>query len=491
MGICRGRRKEHQLHPLDTFYRIVDRSSPGEIDEGDISILFQLVYQHSFHGRFGIPREEDLADVAARTFGGLDPPLGERCGRWIDGPLTDPSYRNRLLENLSGFCALYPLGFPIAVAPDALPMRRELPEKFIYLFALAASPATSVDTLQYLHWDLLQISGEVGLQGVILGAHVAWIDRDGRVRRALMVDGRGLPVDTIFEEPVRPDIVHIGHLSSDAERTAHRELSKLFRRSRIRMVNPYSPGVEICDSKFRTSSVLRSAGVKVPDCLLISRFSERSGEALLRRIAPFLKAHEGRDIFVQPDRGTEGVGCRVFEAGGNDAIDGIIGYVLSRDDDVIVRAGAGNVEYRDEGGSFSPVFRMNVSFDGRGWHAESGFALIGHGVVSGSSNSGKIDINRAFGSLYSGGRPLDLKDVEMGGIRETICRAAEAVFSGSEPLLILGVDFVLEATDGGIEPLILDLNPRCVIPGSYRIGPGRPELGLGESFWRGVLKRAN
>ncbi len=482
--------KESLAPILDQFYRIVDRSSPEEIDCGDVSILFQLIYQHFFHEDTCIPREGDLVDMAVRIFEGLGHPFGEKGKSWVDGPLSDPSYRSRLIEILSDFCSLYPLGFPISVVAETIsPSSPELSGKFIYLFAFDASPVTSVDTLQYLHWELRQLSPDISLEGGILGAHANWIGLNGDIDRALLVDGRGIPTDFVFEEPIKPDIAHIGHLSCETERDVHRELFELFESSEVRMVNPYSSGVEICESKFRTSSVLKSAGIKVPRCTLISKFSERSEGALTERIGSFLKACGKRRIFVQPDRGTEGVGCRMFEALDDDVTREIVSYVLSMDDDVIVRAGIGNVEYRDEEDTFFPVFRINASFDGEGWHAESGFALIGHGVVSGSSNCGKIDINQAFRSLYFRGKPLDVGDGEIGQFREMVCGAVEAIFRGSEPPLILGVDFVLEVMDGGIEAFILDVNPRCVIPGSYRIGPVRSELGLGRSFWSGVLGR--
>jgi hypothetical protein len=211
--------------------------------------------------------------------------------------------------------------------------------------------------------------------------------------------------------------------------------------------------------------LLADSRVASPAARFVSRFTQAKPQALQRIREEF----PNRDLYVQPDRGTEGTGC-VYLA--KDVLLDEEQPEFLTDQDLVVRERVGNLAY----GGRDFVVRINVTYDGKTFAAESGYCLVGDKVVSAAAGAVKENIHRVLGGL-------GLEEGETDAIRAAACAAIKAVSQGSTPPRLAGVDLVLEKK-ADLVPHVIDINPRPVVVGSRIIGSDA--LGLGEHFWRGI-----
>jgi hypothetical protein len=132
----------------------------------------------------------------------------------------------------------------------------------------------------------------------------------------------------------------------------------------------------------------------------------------------------------------------------------------------------GNLTY--DGHDF--VLRINVTYDGKTYSADSGYCLVGGPIVGAAHGAVKVNVNEVFGRLR-------LRPGEIEWIRATACEALRAVSEGSVPPRLAGVDLILERRDV-LTAYVIDINPRPVAVGSRLLG--RDAIGLGDHFWKGV-----
>ena len=317
-----------------------------------------------------------------------------------------------------------------------------------------------------------------GVLGNAVGVHTNFLNTDLSFTQYFGINN-GIFTFLASEEPVRPAVVHLLHFTKKEEIESHRTLSGRFNGQKIKMVNPYNSGTSNCDSKFRMYRVLRDSGFPTPETRLISRFTRNKTDSL-KEIERELSGtagtagstgSAGTELYLQPDRGTEGEDCFFLEYGEWENTAALIDW---GNRDFVVRRRAGDTLYKGD----NLVFRINVCHDGEAFRADSGYCMTGGRVVSAEAGARRININDVIAYL-------NLADEAVNTIRQACCEAVKAVFKKSKCPLLVGVDAVLEK-QGAYFPLVIDINVRPVVVGSRTIGENR--VGLGERFWKGVTR---
>jgi hypothetical protein len=263
----------------------------------------------------------------------------------------------------------------------------------------------------------------------------------------------------------RPALVHLLHFGEEREIAAHRRLARQMDAENILLVNPYGEATGHCDSKIRMSEILRQQGIATPAARFISRFTEDKRDA----VESVRRQGAERDLYIQPDRGTEATGCVFLR---REEPLSKQWWKCSGAQDLIVRERVGNLTW--DGHDF--VLRMNVTFDGKTFSADSGYCMVGDRVVSAAHGAVKRNINEAFTALR-----LEPRDIDR--IKATACDALRAVSNGSSPPRLAGVDLVLEKRPP-LTAYVIDINPRPAAVGSRMIGSNA--IGLGHHFWNGI-----
>ena len=345
-------------------------------------------------------------------------------------------------------------------------------QKRNYVIIFNASEDTFEDTLLYFHNDLreflLKNQALVSVLSGAVGVRTNFLNKDMSFNNYFAIKDGNLS-SMSSKDSIFPGIAHFLHFKIENEIEAHKQFSAGFNGAGIKAVNLYNEGVSNCDSKFRMFAVLKKRGILTPEAKLISRFNEKK-VASFENIAETFSPH---GFYVQPDRGTEGRDCQLYK---NSEYAKTVQFLNSTNEDVIIRRKTGNLNYIKN----NFVLRINVSFDGREFHADSGFAMVGKSVVSADNGAKKEDINKVLNYL-------ELRNKEIQKIKEVSCQAVKMIFKHTEPPLIIGADLVLERRNKELIPYIIDLNPRPVVVGSRIIG--KDKLNLGENFWKGVFGR--
>ncbi|MFH1904757.1 MAG: hypothetical protein ABIK53_04435 [bacterium] len=355
-------------------------------------------------------------------------------------------------------------------------MGKKIQEKD-YVIVFNASQDTFEDMLFYFHCDLQEFLLEnqdlSSILGDVIGVHADFLGKDLSFNRYFAIRDEKISLFS-SKSSALPGIVHFLHFDAKNEIKTHRQLSSRFNTSAIKMVNPYNKGTSNCDSKFRMFEILKSKRIPTPEAKLISRFNKGK----INSFKKILSGFSSGELYLQPDRGTEGKDCLFFKkskcAKYTQSTE-VVRFLNSINEDIIIRKKVGNLSYKGE----DFVLRINVSFDGESFHANSGYAMVGEEVVSAEKGARRENINKVLDFLK-------LRDKDIERIKETSCDAVEEVFKDREPPLIVGVDVVLEQHRGLI-PYVIDLNPRPVVVGSRIIGKNK--INLGENFWKGVFIR--
>jgi len=332
-----------------------------------------------------------------------------------------------------------------------------------------AESTTFQDILHSLQNDAYDASTSQTLE--LLGVRESWlIEKEGHLcaRRALIVDARGLVIDQVFETPVSLDAGWILHLQRKNESQAHQQITNLFQKNHIPLINPYNTTVEITESKYRTC-LCWANHLKQPESYLVT---QGMAESEIKKILP--SNWHNQSIFLLPDKGTEGIGA------GTLILDDKAYTKISRlsgDNDIILRESRGNVFFFDQDfpdtGYRPVVIRANVFYADGLARTESGYLLASGSnqeAIASVSHGGHIySLDKLESSLYwkdSEGnyQPLQLKDKEISQIANIAALGMSLINAGPGNkglLLFAGIDLILEYDkENGLTPVLLEINPR-------------------------------
>jgi hypothetical protein len=314
---------------------------------------------------------------------------------------------------------------------------------------------------------------------------VAWGPGE-KDRRAWSLNDRFEIEEVISHPPPLFQEAVILSLPAFAERSLHRKIASLLQRRNVALFNPYSSSRK-AGNKHLTIRRLAAKNIPVPESVLLAK-SDHS--RIIRRLSGFLARHNASGFYVQPNEGTEGREAYVFSADefrrSPDFAAEIVSGIL-RDREVIVKKARGNVFYykseENERGYRPVTFRVFLWQPEDEVEADSGFAEISASeadLLTSPEKGGRIVApSEAMADLYyretAGYRRLVLTGEEAGSLPAAAVRTLAAFNSGlRQKLRIAGVDLLLEVTDGKVQPVVLEINPRP--SGLDKLAPFGPSL---------------
>jgi hypothetical protein len=328
----------------------------------------------------------------------------------------------------------------------------------------------------------------------VLGVQADWWNDNGEIFRAIFLQQRDHTLmESGLEKPLRPGVA----LFLCMDRVRHRELSQKANSLGICEINPWEPAARIADDKFECFRRWSAAGVPTPPAILFPRSTPRPEweKSLEEKKREWGK--DGAGIIVQPNRGTEGRGAEYFPPGAT--IGPVLEHAvrLSRDDDVLIRKEIRGLRFLPGEGAEPVPFdlRINVTWDGASWYAESGYLQTAGNPsdpITSAGRGGRIvmfsrdPFNRLVAWEAEGYRPIPLAAKDDEYIRAVATRAALA--AGETGLI--GIDLRLVTTPGGqdrsVDVFVLDANPRPagLSHSEFLPGAGRnPEPGVSRRLW--------
>jgi hypothetical protein len=329
----------------------------------------------------------------------------------------------------------------------------------------------------------------------VCAAHISWLGAGCCPCRLVLYDAK---TSQLIETDCDPPPVAAAVLVLCASRRAHRGVSLLASDSRVPELNPYGGASEWADSKIVSYDLWRRHGVPSPRSALIVQGSTR--EEVASRLEQFGSACRDsacatRHCCFQPNLGTEGhsvESCvlRVDEGVPcPEAVDRI--EALLAKDDVIIREMVGNVRFHPPESirGRSCDLRINVSFDGHRYWAESGYLQVAgseESIVSSASRGGvicKFSRGALAGLCGPDGRRVNLGPQTIEHLL-SIALSAASVFPG---LGLVGVDLKLEVSQSGhVGAQVLDANPRpagLTQSEFFPLGVSEPEPGVTHHLW--------
>jgi len=170
--------------------------------------------------------------------------------------------------------------------------------------------------------------------------------------------------------------------------------------------------------------------------------------------------------------------------------------ICRRNEDTVVRLGCGNIFYAGPRSNFEPrrvVIRVNV-FENMTIKSLSGYACIAgpteQNIVAISKGAKKITPGSASKHLVDeGGTKQNISTnvwIELYHASRRIYKAINDAADIEDKILLLGIDFVLEITDGKVQAIAIDVNPRPVIAHSNFTINNKEKLGLAVLYWQSL-----
>jgi len=412
--------------------------------------------------------------------------------------LEAPTYIARLAESLDERARIGRDAPGLRIAPVALTAEDQMrclpgPTRLAVIFG--AEAVLLQDTLESLATEAASHRMDA------IALRPEWRAADLRsATRALIVDGSGTAKDVVFEEPLRFDRAIVLHLG-DAEMRMHESVSRECRSVSIPQANPY-PAALRADDKMACHRLWRDAGLDTPRATLISRAAPPQD---IRRVLA-ADGQLGDQLYILPNRGTEGKAVERFTASESEAMAAHI-VAIHDTDDALVRAEKGNVWFGIGGDAprlRRVVFRVNVARGQDSLVAESGYAQVaaeGSHVASRGRNGEIVSIDDALRHLWHRAepedgecRPVAVAPGDLARLREVCEAGARALNRGLDPgecLRLLGLDVVPEVNSvGGLEWVLLEANPRPAGLNHSRWLPTAPgestELGVTQALFHGL-----
>lgn len=394
-----------------------------------------------------------------------------------------PRYRQRLVELAAGAVLSEALAPEVCIAPRAA-AAPFIEGQWHHALCFVAAP---LFTHEFYPLAVDALARDAARHGrprfALLGTHLDWLDRRGRISRMLCLDAAaGCLRETELLMPLAPHSAQFLCLGAE-EQLLHAQWSA---RLQCPQVNP-AAAAQRADDKGRTLEGWAGAGLRVPAW---QRW-DHGGVAGARRA---LERHP--EVVIKPNWGTEGQGVAFFRAGDEEALAARLA-LLPAQEEVLLQQRADAVCYRDPhaGTLHSLALRLNVSC-AEGVHtAESGYAQVGAGPdrpAAASQGSECRTIDEVLPHLVrrQGGQPVAMSDQAWAAV----LAAAEAGARLFDDLLLVGVDLVLALTEAGEpEPVLLEANPRPAGLSHSRFvqGPERGLPGVSLRMWDGLERLAS
>jgi len=330
-----------------------------------------------------------------------------------------------------------------------------------------------------LLWDLEKDSEEYRLiskfKVKVIGTFFDWLiaDYNGlKARRGIIVNDRFID-EVTFVKPVPIHSCFILNLPTESERYLHKKFSEALEKYKVTLINPYIASLR-ADSKllthklFETYNAIRGRLIEHPKYTFVQRDSTFSKVA--NEVLTFIKELDLKRIIVKPTHGTEGLYAKDFDLRRN-SINELLNHIklVLNFDDVIIEEFRGNMLYK---GTLHFVVRINVSWNGKEFKVESGYAQIApkenYGIATTSHGGRIININELFRNLYfkvneNCIKKYTLTKEDIDRIKKACVRVAEAINLGlceRDYLKYMGIDLVLEVKDFKVIPIVLEVNSR-------------------------------
>lgn len=303
----------------------------------------------------------------------------------------------------------------------------------------------------------------------VVGVHSSWLDASGRAQRLILFDAENdLFIETPLTRPIQ--LAHTFLLCQS--RQTHREFSKRLSGNGVSHDNVYKRGAEFADDKWECYRRWRKNDVPTPPTVLLGR--NAASAEIEEAIKEFCGQQGDSEAgwVIQPRHGTEGesvsyVASEPTAAAPRDLI--AAWAEIAREDDAILRPRVGWVQLLDDDGGEPRAFdfRVNVCFDGRCLHPESGYIMVspdGRQAVASVACGGEIVSLSQLKTLCLAqvdARLRILQEIELK--KETISQVRHAATQAVEalgPLALAGVDVKLDVCEGKLVPCVLDANPR-------------------------------
>ena len=330
-----------------------------------------------------------------------------------------------------------------------------------------------------------------GIRRHVIGVYMNWLDENGGAARAIVFDEISQDIfETSFKIPLRIKTVHFLCISSQI----HQRLSERLAKKIITQLNPYD-GVKETDDKFACYQRWKQEEVPTPPTAWIERKSDGDLKENIAHCFNELftsQKNEEIQLVLQPNRGTEGRLTKSFAGVPQwepflQANPDLLPHAESilREDDLLLRAGVGNIRIWDELDETAVFFdiRVNVSA-GR---AESGFltkAPKGSFIATRRKGASIVewkDRKRLRFLMEESSEPAPFDD----SIWEIIKQIAERAAACFPACQLAGLDLRLVKESGpsaAVKAYVLDINPRPAgLSHACYIDTGEP--GVTQGLW--------
>ncbi len=332
------------------------------------------------------------------------------------------------------------------------------------------------------------------------GVHSSWLTEGCRCDWALIYDDE---LDIFLEGPLEKPVSIEAAIHVCQPRDVHQAISNLLTANAIPHINPYGKVAATADDKWRCYEDWAKCGVSTPPMALLGKKADE--DEVHKTIHHFLRKHGASKSgwIVQPRYGTEGnlvtyIPSDEFSI----TVDNILETwkKISVIDDAVLRPRVGMVHIWDtseESETDTPRpfdIRINVSYDGESWQAESGYLMIAadpQKPVSSIAQGGAIQPLTLLETCSLFDCPVTGKTKEIPGWTEAcmqkVCQVAIEAIKALKPLDLAGVDVKLDWNNGHLEPSVLDANPRPAgLLQADLIGPDTAEAGIAIGLWRRI-----
>jgi hypothetical protein len=394
----------------------------------------------------------------------------------------DSLYVERIIDLAVSDLVSEPMAPEVCISIDAWD---ELPGNFSWTHAIVfhAAPLVTHELYPLTADALAHDARKTGQPWFrVLGVHGDWI-LDGLARRVLFLDAEhDRFLEAALTDPVHLDSVQflaLGERQIDRHRCWSSSLS-------CRLLNPWAASAA-ADDKAGLRRRWHAAGLEVPEGSLLTPGDRAGARAFLAGSS---------EIVIKPNAGTEGDRVLYLRGDDEDAGDRLDVQLTACWEwgSVLVERRRDGVGWRDpdSGRIHSLAVRLNVAHDGDRCIAESGYAQIGidadHPASRGTGGT-LVPIATVLTSLVcraDGGR-VAFGEEDLSRLR----RVAEMAAATHDTLGLAGIDLVLDTDgQGGVTPVLLELNPRPAglaharfLPGA---GEGREEAGVSLAMWDGI-----
>ena len=310
------------------------------------------------------------------------------------------------------------------------------------------------------------------------------------VKKAIVYDSeKKILREVEFPRPLEldssTDLAMTTNLPQEKEADEAAGISRQLRHCGIVLVNPEDASGR-ADDKYRTYQLLKGR-VALPKTVLVSQAEAEDADAIQAKLKGLQTGRTSAarlDVVIKPNTGTEAEGAAHFAGRPGTTRDNAQEHIeglLTAGRDVLVQSTEGTARFfspaQAEQGRRRFVLRLNTTWSGEGFTAESGYANVAGNEddanLTRSRGAEIIDINAALQGIQYQDRNGDWVDLELTPehialIRQVAVDAAGALnrdLSEDDMLKFMGIDIALNITESEngtvvITPVVLEANAR-------------------------------